>query len=88
MTPIEGSDAGNATGNADENAEGKDAKKGAGNGVVDAFLLAPKDKSFFVWQKTASEFKECNQTNLRKAQKHPKGQMLKDKKQIAAYMTR
>ena len=54
----------------------------------DNLVLVPKDKDFFEWQKQASEFKSCNQTNVNQKQSHPKGKKLTNQKEIDAYMKR
>ena len=56
--------------------------------AADPFLLAPKDKDFFVWQKSASEFKSCNADNVQKSSPHGKGKQVTNQTDIKAYMTR
>ena len=72
-------------------AEAFEAMEPADLTPVDAankFLLAPKDRDFFVWQKSASEFKNCIEENIKEKRTHPKGRRLTDTKKIEAYMTR
>ena len=54
----------------------------------DPYIVAPIDKDFFIWQKKGSEFKECNENNIKQPQTHPKGKVLKDHDKILFYMKR